>query len=64
MMSNLAYRQDIDAYITKCPYFSGNDTINRSIYGTHIGSCDLEFHYGKICPSPECVCAKRMGLKI
>lgn len=34
--------------IMKCPYYD---------YGT----CDLEFHYEKICPSEKCVCAKAMG---
>ena len=54
---------EIDAKITKCPYFSGKDTVDRSEYGTHIGSCDIEFHYRKICPSPECLCAEGLGLK-
>lgn len=53
----------IDAYIMKCPYFAGKNTIDRSKYGTHIGSCDLEHHYRKICPSHECLCAERLGLK-
>lgn len=57
-------RQDaIDAYIMKCPYFAGKNTINRSNIGTHIGSCDLEHHYRKVCPSNECLCAERLGLK-
>ena len=63
-MDDLISRRDaIDAYITNCPYFSGKNTIDRSVYGTHIGSCDLEFHYEKICPSPKCLCAERLGLK-
>lgn len=53
----------IDAYIMKCPYFAGKNTIDRSKYGTHIGSCDLEHHYRKVCPSNECFCAERLGLK-
>lgn len=53
----------IEAYIMKCPYFAGKNTIDRSKYGTHIGSCALEFHYRKICPSNECICAERLGLK-
>jgi hypothetical protein len=52
--------KEIDEYILKCPYFSGKNTIDRSALGTHIGSCDLEFHYRKICPSVECLCAVRM----
>lgn len=63
-MDDLISRQTaIDAYIMKCPYFSGRKTIDRSIYGTHIGSCALEFHYRKICPSNKCICAERLGLK-
>jgi len=53
----------IEAYIMKCPYFAEKNTIDRSKYGTHIGSCDLEHHYRKICPSHECLCAERLGLK-
>ena len=53
----------IDAYITNCPYFSGKNTIDRSVYGTHIGACSLEYHYEKICPSPKCLCAEGLGLK-
>ena len=53
----------IDAYIMKCPYFAGKNTIDRSNIGTHIGSCDLEHHYRKVCPSNECLCAERLGLK-
>lgn len=54
--------KEIDEIICKCPYFSGKNTIDRSNLGTHIGSCDLEFHYRKICPSAECLCAKKFGL--
>ena len=55
-------REEIDKYICNCPYFSGKNTIDRSSLGTHIGSCDLEFHYEKICPSEKCLCADRMRL--
>ena len=55
-------REEIDKYICKCPYFSGKNTIDRSALGTHVGSCDLEFHYEKVCPSEKCHCADRMGL--
>lgn len=57
--------KEIDNYIVNCPYFSGKNTIDRKIINgeyTHIGSCDLEFHYEKICPSEKCVCAKKFGL--
>jgi len=54
--------EEIDRIICACPYFQGKNTINRSVIGTHIGSCDLEFHYRKICPSSECLCADRFGL--
>ena len=63
-MSDLIDRRAaIDAYIMNCPYFAGKTTIDRSKYGTHIGSCDLEHHHRKICPSNECLCAERLGLK-
>lgn len=55
-------REEIDEYICKCVYFSGANCIDRSALGTHIGSCRLEFHYEKICPSSKCICAKRFGL--
>lgn len=55
-------KEEIDEYICKCPYFSGAKCIDRSILGTHIGSCSLEFHNKKICPSPECICAGKFGL--
>lgn len=55
-------REEIDEYICKCPYFSGAKCIDRSILGTHIGSCSLEFHHKKICPSSECICAGKFGL--
>ena len=55
-------RTEIDEYICKCPYFSGAKCIDRSVLGTHIGSCELEFHYKKICPSSKCICADKFGL--
>ena len=55
-------REEIDKYICNCPYFSGKNTIDSSSLGTHIGSCDLEFHYEKIYPSEKCLCADRMRL--
>ena len=54
--------EEIDRIICDCPYFQGKNTINRSAMGTHIGGCDLEFHYRKTCPSKECLCAERFGL--
>ncbi len=54
--------EEIDRIICDCPYFQGKNTIDRSAIGTHIGGCDLEFHYRKICPSQECLCAERFGL--
>lgn len=63
-MNDLISRQAmIEEYIMKCPYFAGKNTIDRSAIGTHIGSCDLEYHYRKVCPSNECLCAERLGLK-
>lgn len=63
-MADLIERRNvIETYIMKCPYFTGKNTIDRSAYGTHIGACDLEFHYRKICPSSDCLCAERLGLK-
>ena len=57
--------REIDDYITKCPYFSGKNTVDRKIIDgelTHIGSCSLEFHYEKICPSEKCICSRKFGL--
>ena len=51
----------IDEYICNCPYFSGKNTIDRSEIGTHVGSCDLEYHYQYICPSSKCICAEILG---
>ena len=62
-VGELISRLEIEAYIMKCPYFAGKNTIDRSNIGTHIGSCDLEHHYRKVCPSNECLCAERLGLK-
>lgn len=58
--------KEIDAHITACPYFGGKGCIDRKIFEdgmTHIGFCKLEFHYRKICPSKECLCAEKLGLK-
>ena len=57
--------KDIDRYITNCPYFWGKNGIDRKLVNgeyIHYGGCDLEFHHRKICPSVECICAKRFGL--
>ena len=45
---------EIKEYVKNCPYS------DRSIDDMH--SCDLEFHYRKICPSSECICAEKFGL--
>lgn len=58
--------KEIDEYIINCPYFLGKETIDRAIINgeyTHIGACQLEWHYEKICPSPVCFCAKTLGLE-
>lgn len=58
--------KEIDEHIMKCPYFGGKNTIDRRRIGNefvHVGNCDLEFSYEKVCPSSECLCAKCMGLK-
>lgn len=47
-------REEIEEYVRNCPYS------DKSIDSRH--SCNLEFHYRKICPSSECACAKRFGL--
>ena len=47
--------EEIKDYVKKCPY------ADKSIDTIH--TCDLEFHYRKICPSAECACAKKFGLK-
>ena len=60
--NNCISRQAVEEYIMNCPYFAGKNTIDRSKYGTHVGSCDLEHHYRKVCPSSECLCAERLGL--
>ena len=56
--------KQIDDYIVNCPYFGGTNCIDRKFIkgeAVHIGSCDLEFHYEKICPSEKCHCAKKFG---
>lgn len=58
--------KEIDAHIMICSYFGGKHCIDRKIFKngmTHVGSCGLEFHYRKVCPSEECVCAEKFGLK-
>ena len=47
-------KEEIEEYVRNCPYS------DKSIDSRH--SCDLEFHYRKICPSSECACAKKFGL--
>lgn len=47
-------KEEINKIVKECPY------ADKSIDSMH--TCDLEFHYRKICPSPECLCAKRFGL--
>ena len=42
---------EIKEYVRKCPYS------DKSIDSMH--TCDLEFHYRKICPSAKCACAKK-----
>lgn len=48
-------KEEIREYVKKCPYS------DKSIDSIH--TCDLEFHYRKICPSPECLCDEKFGLK-
>ena len=45
---------EINEYVRNCPYS------DKSIDSIH--SCELQFHYRKICPSSECICAKKFGL--
>lgn len=47
--------QEIQNYVRKCPYFGSPKTIDSMSY------CKLEFHYRAICPSPKCLCAKKLG---
>ena len=47
-------KEEIKEYVRNCPYS------DKSIDSRH--TCDLEFHYRKICLSPECACAKLFGL--
>ena len=47
-------REEITAYVKNCRYS------DKSIDSIH--TCDLEWHYRKICPSKECICAKFFGL--
>jgi hypothetical protein len=46
---------EVEAFVKNCPYS------NKSIDSLH--TCDLEFHYQKICPSSKCICAVFFGLK-
>ena len=46
--------REIREYVKKCP------CADKSIDTKH--TCKLEFHHRKICPSPECICAKKFGL--
>ena len=47
-------KEEINKVVKECPY------ADKSIDSMH--TCDLEFHYRKICPSPECICAEKFGL--
>lgn len=47
-------KEEIKIYVQNCPYS------DKSIDTIH--TCDLEFHYRKICPSKDCICAKKFGL--
>lgn len=47
--------EEIKKYVNQCPHS------DKSIDATH--TCDLEFHYRKIRPTIECLCAKKFGLK-
>lgn len=47
--------EEIKEYVRNCPY------ADKSIDTIH--TCDLEFHYKKICPSAKCFCAERFGIK-
>ena len=47
--------EEIKEYVSKCIYS------DKSIDSMH--TCSLEFHYRKICPSPDCLCADKFGLK-
>ena len=45
---------EINEYVRNCPYS------DKSIDSIH--SCELQFHYRKICPSSSCLCAEKFGL--
>lgn len=47
--------EEIKKYVNQCPHS------DKSIDATH--TCDLEFHYRKICPSKDCFCSEKFGLK-
>lgn len=48
--------EEIKKYVNQCPHS------DKSIDATH--TCDLEFHYRKICPTIECLCAKKVWAEI
>lgn len=48
-------KEEINKIVKDCPYS------DKSIDSIH--TCDLEWHYRKICPSSECICAKRFGIE-
>jgi len=48
-------REEINEYVKNCPYSS--KTIDS------LQTCSLEWHYRKICPTKDCFCAERFGLK-
>lgn len=55
--------KEIDNHVLNCPYFGGKNCIDRKYIDgepVHIGTCDLEFHHRKICPSFECCCANHL----
>ena len=58
--------KEIDDFIMQCPYFGGKNIIDRRFIdgeAVHVGDCSLEWNYRKVCPSAQCLCAKKMGLQ-
>lgn len=49
--------KEIQNHVRKCPYFGSPKTIDSR------SSCKLEFHHRPICPSSDCLCAEKLGLK-
>lgn len=47
-------KDEIKEYVRNYPYS------DKSIDSIH--TCDLEFHYRKICPSSRCICAEKFGM--